>query len=37
MVMCEAWTKEDFLKKFWNGIRLKEEEREDLEIRGCSK
>ena len=29
--------KKGYLEKFWNGVRLEEEEREDLEIRGCWK
>ena len=27
--------KKGSLEKIWNGVRLEEEEREDLEIRGC--
>ena len=29
--------KKVYLKKIWNDVRLVEEEREDLEIRGCRK
>jgi hypothetical protein len=28
---------EERIPKKWNGVRLEEEEREDLEIRGCRK
>ena len=29
--------KKGYLEKFWNGIHLEEEEKEDLEIHGCKK
>ena len=27
--------KKNYLEKFWNSLHLKEEEKEDLKIRGC--
>ena len=32
MAMCKEWMKKDSLEKIWNGVRLEEEERENLEI-----
>jgi hypothetical protein len=37
IVMCEEWMKKGYLNKLWNGVHLEEEEKEDLEIRGCRK
>ena len=39
MTTCIEWTKKGSLKKFWNGVQLEEEEeeKEELEIRGCWK
>ena len=37
MVTCEEWMNKDYLEKFWNGVRLKEGRREDLEMRGYRK
>ena len=40
MFMFEEWIKKVYLKKCLNGVRPKEEEeeeRKDLEIRGCRK
>ena len=34
MATCKEWTKKGSLEEFWNGAHLKDEEREDLEIRG---
>ena len=35
--MYDEWMKKGYLEKIWNGVRLEEEEREDLEIRRCKK
>ena len=35
MAMYKEWTRKGSLKEFWNGVHLEDEEREDLEIRGC--
>ena len=35
MTTCKEWKKKGNLEKFWNGVHLEEEEKEDLEIRGC--
>ena len=37
MAMCKEWMKEDYLEKYWNGIHLEEEGKEDLRIHGCRK
>jgi hypothetical protein len=37
MAMCKEWTKKGYLEKFRNGDHLQEEEKEDLNIRGCKK
>ena len=37
MTTCKEWMKNDSLEKFWNGVPLEEEEKEDLEIRECRK
>ena len=31
----QKWTKKGSLEEFWNGAHLEDEEREDLENRGC--
>ena len=33
--MVWPWMKTGSLEKFWNCVRLEEEERKNLEIRGC--
>ena len=35
MATYKEWIKKDSLEKFWNGVHLKDKEREDFEIRGC--
>ena len=35
IVTYKEWMKKGSRKKKWNGVRVEEEEREDLEIRGC--
>ena len=35
MTTCKEWMKTGSLETFQNGVHLKDEEREDLEIRGC--
>ena len=35
MATCKEWSKKGSLGEFWNGAHLEDEEREDLEIRGC--
>ena len=35
MTTCNEWMKKGFLGKFWNDAHQKDEEGEDLEIRGC--
>ena len=35
MATYKGWTKKGSLEEFWYGDHLKDEEREDLEIRGC--
>ena len=37
MATCKEWTKKGSLEGFWNGTHLEDEEREDLEIRGCKR
>ena len=37
MATCKGWTKNGSLEEFWNGAHLEDEEKEDLEIRGCTK
>ena len=35
--MCKEWIKKGSLEKFWNGVQLERQEKEDLGIRGCKK
>ena len=35
MATCKGWIKKGSLDEFWYGAHLEDEEREDLEIRGC--
>jgi hypothetical protein len=35
--MSKEWTKKVSLEEFWNCVHLEDEEREDLEIRGCTR
>ena len=35
MATYKEWAKKASLEKFWNGVRLEEEEWEYFEIRGC--
>ena len=38
MATYKGWTKKGSLEElFWNGAHLEDEEREDLEIRGCKR
>ena len=37
MTTWKEWMKKGSLDKFWNGVQQVEEEKEDLEIRGCWK
>jgi hypothetical protein len=37
MAACKELIKKESLEIFLNGIHLEEEEKEDLEIRGCRK
>ena len=37
MATCKEWMKKGYLEKVCNGVHLEEEEKEDLEIRGCKK
>ena len=37
MAKCKGWTKKGSLEEFWNCAHLKDEEREDLYVRGCKR
>ena len=36
MATCKEWMENGYFEKLWNGVQLEEEEKKDVEIRGCS-